>query len=220
MFRAMIVAAAVALSATATTAADIKPAVVFDMGGKFDKSFNEGVFNGVEKFREETGIAYREFEVTNASQREQAMRNMARRGSDPIVGVGFAQAPAVEKVAKEYPDLRFAIIDMVVDLPNVQSIVFKEQGGSFLVGVLAAMAAESGQVGFVGGMGVPLLRRFACGYVGGAKAANPDATVLQAMTGTTPDAWNDPVKGGEIAKSQIAQGSDVVYAAAGGTGIG
>ncbi len=220
MFRAIIVAAAVVLSTSAASAADIKPAVVFDMGGKFDKSFNEGVFNGVEKFRKETGITYREFEVTNASQREQAMRNMARRGSDPIVGVGFAQAPAVEKVAKEYPDLRFAIIDMVVDLPNVQSIVFKEHEGSFLVGMLAAMASETGKVGFVGGMDIPLIRKFACGYVQGVKHANPDATVYQNMTGTTPAAWNDPGKGKELARSQFDRGADVIYHAAGGTGLG
>ncbi len=213
-------AAAVAISFTTTQAAEISPAVVFDMGGKFDKSFNEGVYNGVEKFRKETGIKYREFEVTNETQREQALRKMAQRGSDPILGIGFAQAPALEKVAKEFPNLRFAIIDMVVDLPNVQSIVFKEHEGSFLVGVLAAMASKTGKVGFVGGMDIPLIRRFACGYVQGAKFQNPNAEVIQNMTGTTPSAWNNPTKGGELAKSQFDRGADVVYAAAGGTGVG
>ncbi len=221
MKRAIIAAAAtLIMGAAPVLAADISPAVVFDMGGKFDKSFNEGVYNGVERFKKETGISYREFEVTNAAQREQAMRNMARRGSDPIIGVGFAQAPAVEKVAKEFPDLRFAIIDMVVDLPNVQSIVFKEHEGSFLVGMLAAMATKTGKVGFVGGMDIPLIRRFACGYVQGVRHVSPDATIYQNMTGTTPSAWNDPTKGNELAKSQFDRGADVVYHAAGGTGIG
>ncbi len=210
----------VGLSTTAVFAEEIRPAVVFDMGGKFDKSFNEGVYNGVEKFREESGISYREFEVTNETQREQALRKMAQRGSDPILGVGFAQGPAMEKVAAEFPDVRFSIIDMVVDLPNVQSVVFKEQEGSFLVGVLAAIASESGKVGFIGGMDIPLIRRFACGYVQGVKHARPDAEVIQNMTGPTPAAWNNPTKGAELARSQFDRGADVVYAAAGGTGVG
>jgi basic membrane protein A len=213
-------AAATALLTGAASAAEISPAVVFDMGGKFDKSFNQGVYDGVEKFKSETGIEYREFEVTNEAQREQALRRMAQRGADPVLGIGFAQAPALEKVAKEFPDTRFAIIDMVVDLPNVRSIVFKEHEGSFLVGALAALASESGKVGFVGGMDIPLIRRFGCGYEQGAKHINGDAEVVQNMTGTTPAAWNDPGRGSELAKSQFERGVDVVYAAAGGTGVG
>ena len=221
MLKKFIAAAAMtaALSATAL-AADDKPAVVFDIGGKFDKSFNEGIFNGAEKFKKESGIAYGEFEISNEAQREQALRNFADQGYSPIIAAGFAQAAALEKVAKEYPDLKFAIIDMVVDLPNVQSLVFKEDEGSYLVGMLAAMASKSGKVGFVGGMDIPLIRKFACGYVQGVKATKPDATVFQNMTGDTGAAWNDPVKGGELTKAQIAQGADVVYHAAGGTGVG
>src|SRR3546814_142655 len=161
--------AALLVSATLARAAEIEPAVVFDMGGKFDKSFNEGVYNGVERFKKETGIEYREFEVTNETQREQALRRMAQRGADPVLGVGFAQADALAKVAKEFPDTRFAIIDAVVELPNVRSIVFKEHEGSFLVGMIAAMKSETGKVGFVGGMDIPLIRKFACGYEQGAK---------------------------------------------------
>ncbi len=213
-------AAAVAFGAFAAQAQDYTPAVVFDMGGKFDKSFNQGVYNGVEKFKSETGIAYREFEVTNETQREQAIRRMAQRGANPVLGVGFAQADAIGKVAKEYPDVRFSLIDGVVDAPNVQSIVFKEHEGSFLVGMLAAMASKTNAVGFVGGMDIPLIRRFACGYEQGAKHVNKDAEVIQNMTGTTPAAWNNPGRGAELAKSQFDRGADVVYAAAGGTGIG
>ncbi len=214
------VIAGILLASTAASAADISPAVVFDMGGKFDKSFNQGVYDGAERFKEETGIAYREFEVTNETQREQAIRKMAQRGANPIVGVGFAQAGPMETVAKEFPDTSFTLIDGVVDLPNVQSVVFKEQEGSFLVGVLAAMASESKMVGFVGGMDIPLIRRFACGYEQGAKHADPAVDVIQNMTGTTPSAWNDPGRGSELAKGQFDRGVDVIYAAAGGTGIG
>ncbi|RED50870.1 BMP family lipoprotein [Aestuariispira insulae] len=213
-------AAAVMFAVASAQAGDFKPAVVFDMGGKFDKSFNEGVYNGVERFKSEAGTKYREFEVTNETQREQAIRKMAQRGSNPVLGIGFAQGPAIEKVATEFPDTNFAIIDMVVDKPNVQSIVFKEHEGSFLVGVLAAMASKSGKVGFVGGMDIPLIRKFACGFAQGAKHANADVEVIQNMTGSTPSAWNDPGRGAELTKGQFDRGVDVVFAAAGGTGIG
>lgn len=208
------------LAASAATAADISPAVVFDMGGKFDKSFNQGVYDGVERFKEEAGIEYREFEVTNETQREQALRRMAQRGANPILGVGFAQAGPMEAVAKDFPDVKFTLIDGVVDLPNVQSVVFKEQEGSFLVGLLAAMASNSNSVGFVGGMDIPLIRRFACGYEQGAKHVDENVTVIQNMTGTTPSAWNDPGRGSELAKGQFDRNVDVIYAAAGGTGVG
>ena len=216
----MAAVAALAMSAAAAMAADDKPAIVFDIGGKFDKSFNESMFNGSEKFKAESGVAYGEFEIANEAQREQAIRNFADQGYSPIIAAGFAQAAAVEKVAKEYPDLKFAIVDMVVDLPNVQSIVFNEHEGSYLVGMMAGMASKSGTVSFVGGMDIPLIRKFACGYVQGVKAAKADAKVIQNMTGDTGAAWNDPVKGDEITKGQMSQGSDVVYAAAGATGLG
>lgn len=215
-----ITAATILIAAVPAFAADIDPAVVFDMGGKFDKSFNEGVYNGVEKFKKETGIAYKEFEATNETQREQALRRMAQRGSNVVISVGFAQAEPLKKVAAEFPKTKFTIIDNEVDLPNVQSVLFKEHEGSFLVGVLAGMASKTGKVGFVGGMDIPLIRKFACGYEQGVKYARKDAELFQNMTGTTPAAWNDPTKGAELAKSQFDRGADVVYAAAGATGIG
>jgi basic membrane protein A and related proteins len=201
-------------------AQEFVPAVVFDMGGKFDKSFNESAYNGAERFKKETGVAYRDFEVTNEAQREQALRNMARRGAHVVVGIGFAQASGMEKVAKEFPKLKFTIVDAVVNLPNVQSIVFKEHEGSFLVGMAAAMASKTGKIGFVGGMDIPLIRKFALGYEEGAKYVNPKIEIFQNMTGTTPAAWNDPTRGGELARSQFDRGADVIYAAAGATGLG
>ena len=220
MKRQLLVLTAAVTLASSAMAADLKPAVVFDMGGKFDKSFNQSVYEGVERFKKETDVKYREFEVTNPSQREQAIRKMAQRKSNPVLAIGFAQATAVEKVAKDFPDTKFSIIDAVVKLPNVQSIVFKEHEGSFLVGLLAAMKSESKAVSFVGGMDIPLIRRFNCGFAQGAKYAVKDIKVLSNMTGSTPSAWNDPVKGGELARSQFDRGSDVVFAAAGGTGVG
>ena len=209
-----------AATLAASFAALAEPAIIYDLGGKFDKSFNEAAYNGMEKWKKDTGKKYLEFEVTNESQREQSVRRMAEKGASPIISVGFSQASAVEKVAKEFPKLQFAIVDMVVDAPNVQSVVFKEQEGSFLVGAMAAMASKTGKVSFVGGMDIPLIRKFECGYEQGAKFANPKAEVFQNMTGTTGAAWNDPARGGELAKAQFAKGSDVVFAAAGATGTG
>jgi len=210
-------AATLAITASAAVA---DPAIIFDLGGKFDKSFNEAAFAGATKWAEETGGSFREIELTSEAQREQALRRFAEAGNNPIVMTGFAFATALEQVAADFPDTKFAIIDMVVDQPNVRSVVFNEHEGSYLMGVAAAKASKSGTVGFVGGMDIPLIRKFACGYVQGVKAANPDATVIQNMTGTTPAAWNDPVKGAELTKAQIGRGADVVYAAAGGTGVG
>jgi basic membrane protein A and related proteins len=211
---------ALAILSIAAGAAHAQPAVIYDMGGKFDKSFNEAAFNGAERWKKESGKAYLDFEIANEAQREQAMRRMADKGANPIIAIGFSQGSTVEKVSKDFPKLQFAIIDSVVKNPNVESIVFKEQEGSFLVGMMAALASKTGKVGFVGGMDIPLIRKFQCGYEQGAKYANPKAEVTSNMTGTTPAAWNDPTRGAELAKAQFAKGVDVVFAAAGGTGIG
>ncbi|WP_172299033.1 BMP family protein [Pseudoruegeria sp. HB172150] len=209
--------AALAISAVAALA---EPGLIIDLGGKFDKSFNESAYNGAKRWVDETGGSYIETELQSEAQREQNMRKMAERDANPIVVLGFANGSTLEKVAPDYPDTSFAIVDMVVDAPNVKSIVFSEHEGSYLVGLIAGMKSETGTVGFVGGMDVPLIRKFACGYAQGVLAANPDAKVISSMTGTTPSAWNDPVKGGELAKAQVSQGADVIYAAAGGTGVG
>jgi basic membrane protein A len=198
----------------------IKPAVIYDLGGKFDKSFNEGVFHGATKFTKDTGIKFRDLEIQNDAQREQILRKFAKDGFSPIIMPGFAWATALTKIADEFPKTKFGIIDMVVDKPNVQSMVFKAEEGSFLVGVIAAKTTKTGTLGFVGGMDIPLISAFECGYAQGIKYADPKYKVISNMTGTTPSAWNDPVKGGELAKAQVAQGADIVYAAAGATGQG
>ena len=215
-----LMGAAAALAISATGALADGPAIIFDLGGKFDRSFNEAAFTGAERWAEETGGTYAEIELQTDAQREQAMRRLAEAGNNPIVMAGFSQATPLAEVAPDYPDTTFVIIDGVVDEPNVRSVIFSEHEGSYLVGMLAAMASETGTVGFVGGMDIPLISAFACGYAQGVVAVNGDATVIANMTGTTPAAWNDPVRGGELTRGQIAQGADVVYAAAGGTGLG
>ncbi len=212
-------AATLALSAGAAFA---EPALIYDLGGKFDKSFNEAAFNGAQKWADETGSTFREIELQSEAQREQALRRFAEAGANPVVTTGFAIASILGEVAKDYPDTKFVNIDgWLPEIPaNVKLIGFQEHQGSYLVGMMAAMASKSGTVGFIGGMDIPLIRHFGCGYAQGAKAVNPDIKIIANMTGTTPTAWNDPVKGSELAKAQISQGADVIYAAAGGTGVG
>jgi basic membrane protein A len=214
-----LLGAAATLALTAGIAA-AEPAIIFDLGGKFDKSFNEAAFGGAEKWAKETGGTYKQLEMQSEAQREQALRSLAEEGANPIIMTGFAFGDVLNTVAPDYPDTKFGIIDMVVDQPNVQSVVFTEDQGSYLVGMMAGLASKTNTVGFIGGMDIPLIRRFGCGYAQGVKAVKPDATVILNMTGTTPAAWNDPVKGAELTKAQKAQGADVVFAAAGGTGVG
>ena len=206
--------------APAARAADFSPAIIYDFGGKFDRSFNQSASEGVQRFKKETGVSVHEFEIQNASQREQIMRQFAHRGATIIVAVGFTQASAVETVAKEFPAVHFAIIDGVVDLPNVESINFREQESSYLCGVAAALATKTSKVGFVGGMDIPLIRKFAVGYRAGVAAVDPKIEVIANMTGTTPAAWTNPSAGAELAKGQFGRGVDVVFTAAGATGIG
>lgn len=218
LMRQFLGAAATLALLSGAAAAD--PALIYDLGGKFDKSFNEAAYAGAKKWAEETGGSYKELEMQSEAQREQALRRLSESGANPIVMTGFAFGDVLNTVAPDYPNTKFVIIDAVVDQPNVRSVVFTEEQGSYLVGMMAALASKSQTVGFIGGMDIPLIRKFACGYAQGVKAVNADAKVLQNMTGTTPAAWNDPVKGAELTKAQVAQGADVIYAAAGSTGIG
>ena len=214
-------AVSLALCSFVAHAADFKPAVAYDSSGKFDKSFSQAVYqNGVTRFMEQSDVNVREFVPSTDAQREQGLDRLARKGFSPILMVGFMYGSALQKVAAKYPDTQFVIIDAVVDLPNVKSILFKEHEGSFVVGAIAAMKSESHKVGFVGGMDIPLIRKFACGYEQGAKFINKDIEVFQNMTGSTNAAWSDPARGAELTKSQFSKGADVVFAAAGGTGSG
>jgi basic membrane protein A len=209
-----------ALLAAGPVAAQQGPAVVYSVGGKFDGSFNQAAAEGAAAWAAETGRAVAEFEPRDVGQMGSALNRFAARGHDPIAAIGFLQAGAVAEAAAAHPAARFTLIDAVVEAPNVQSVVFREQEGAYVLGVLAAMASESGVVGVVGGMDIPLIRRFACGFAQGVKSVEPAATVLYNAAGDTPAAWADPARGAELARGQIAQGADVILQAAGGTGLG
>jgi len=197
-----------------------KPVLLYDIGGKFDKSFNEAAFRGAERFNNDTGISFRDFEPNSETQYEQALKRFARRKADIIVAVGVGYSVAVRNVAKRYPDIKFTVIDAVIDLPNVQSITFKENEGSFLVGMIAGMTTKSGKLGFIGGMDIPLIDRFKVGYKQGVAFVRDDVSFIDNYVGTTPAAWNDPIKAAEMARSQYARGVDVIFSAAGPSGLG
>src|SRR5262245_54049062 len=194
--------------------------IVFDIGGKDDRSFNAAAFKGVTRAAKDLPIVLRDVEPGDPTSIEPAMRAFAERGYNLIIGVGFAQTPDIESVAKDYPNLNFAIIDGVSQLPNVASLIFKEHEGSFLVGMIAARTSKTGTLGFVGGMDIPLIHKFEVGYEEGAKAVNPAIRVIPNYIGVTDAAWNDPVKGKELARTQIEKGADVIFAAAGNSGLG
>jgi basic membrane protein A len=210
----------------------IRVGIVFDIGGKDDRSFNAAAWAGAKcaatgSWPDGTScgkatlpIVLRDIEPGNPTSIEPAMRAFAERNYDLIIGIGFAQTPIIELVAKDYPNIRFAIVDGVSNLPNVASLVFKEHEGSYLVGMLAAKNSKTGTIGFLGGMDIGLIHRFLGGYEEGARAINPNIRVIPNYVGVTDSAWNNPGKGKEIALAQISKGADVVFTAAGNSGLG
>ncbi|HZI86597.1 MAG TPA: BMP family ABC transporter substrate-binding protein [Pyrinomonadaceae bacterium] len=206
--------------------------IVFDIGGKDDRSFNAAAWAGAKcaetgNWPDATscgkpplGIVLRDIEPGNPTSIEPAMRAFAERGYDLIIGIGFAQTPIIELVAKDYPNIRFAVVDGVSNLPNVASLVFKEHEGSYLVGMLAAKTSKTGTIGFLGGMDIGLIHRFKEGYEEGARSVNPNIRVIPNYVGVTDAAWNNPGKGKEIALAQISKGADVIFTAAGNSGLG
>ena len=216
----MTIAALCVAGSAAAAAGAPKLGIVYDAGGKFDKSFNQSAAEGIERFKKQNGINVFEAQASSDTQAEQVLRGLARKKLDLIISVGFSQTQAVQKIAAEFPAVHFVLIDGNATGKNVNSILFKEQEGSYLVGVAAAMASKTKTISFVGGMDIPLIRAFACGYAQGAKAIAPKIQIMQNMVGTTSAAWNDPAKGGELARAQFDRGADVVFAVAGGSGMG
>lgn len=205
------------------TAAGYKPVIVFESGSaKSDKAFTEAAHTGAENARNELGIAYKEYKITPGEDRETVLRKIAESGATLIVAVGFQNVMPVLKLAEMYPNVRFTVIDGIVPplFANVQSVIFKDHEGAFLVGMIAAYTSRTGSVGFIGGMDVPLIRNFSFGYIQGAKYARPDVKVLTEMVGATRDAWSNPARGSILAEKQFLDGVDVVFAAAGGSGLG
>ncbi|HYE66182.1 MAG TPA: BMP family ABC transporter substrate-binding protein [Pyrinomonadaceae bacterium] len=208
---------------TQTSAADeskVHVGIVFDIGGKDDRSFNAAAWEGVKRAAKDFPIVLRDVEPGDPTSIEPAMRAFAERGYDLIIGVGFAQTPIMQQVAKDYPELHFAIIDGVIELPNVASLIFKEHQGSYLVGMIAAKKSKTGVIGFLGGMDIPLIHKFQVGYEEGARAVNPNIRLISNYVGVTDAAWNNPGKGKELALAQISKGADVIFTAAGNSGLG
>lgn len=198
---------------------DLKVGIVLSTGGLGDKSFNDSAYRGLERAKAELGVNFKYIEPASPSEDEQFLREYAEAGYDLIVATGFQMKNAAEKVAGDYPNLKFVVIDDVIDKPNTKSLIFKEAEGSFLAGAAAAMASKTGIVGFVGGIEVPTIQKFQKGYEQGAKYVNPSAKVISIYVGGQ-NPFNDPVKGKEVALAEIQQGADVIYHGAGATGIG
>jgi len=198
--------------------------IMLSVGGRGDKSFNDAAIEGLERAKAELGIEYRYEEPVEVAAMEDILRFLAEQEMDLIISVGFLTADALSVVAQEFPEQKFAIIDSVVDLPNVASLVFKEHEGSFLAGALAALMTETGTVGFVGGMDIPLIQKFHAGFEHGVEHINEtqgkNVNVVAAYAGTTGEAFRNPVKGKELALAHMDAGADIVYHASGGTGIG
>jgi basic membrane protein A and related proteins len=198
----------------------IRVGMAFDAGGKNDKSFNQSAYEGAQRAAKDFKAEVKDFEPADPSQVGQGIRNFAQSGFDVVVGVGFANEPSITATAKDFKDVKFAVVDSVPAGDNTTGLVFREHEGSFLVGYIAGKTSSTGVVGFVGGMDIPLIHKFDAGYVAGVKAACPTCKVISNYVGTTPTAWNDPAKAKEIATNQNSQGADIIYAAAGASGLG
>ncbi|HTS17333.1 MAG TPA: BMP family ABC transporter substrate-binding protein [Verrucomicrobiae bacterium] len=206
--------------AASSARADFKVGLLLDRGGKDDKSFNASAYEGATEAKKKLGITLKYVEATDDNSFEPLLRAFAQKDFDLIIGIGFAQKEAIAKVAAQFPQKHFVLVDSEVDAPNVRSLMFEEHEGAYIVGAIAAMTSKTGKIGFVGGMDVPLIRRFEMGYEAGAKKINPQITVIANYVGVTGDAWNNPPKGKELAMAQYDAGADVVFAAAGASGFG
>lgn len=220
MVKSSITALLLLLICTVSSAEVLKVGLVLDKGGKDDKSFNSAAYQGALKAEKDLKIALKYVEATDTNAIENLHRSFARKNFDLVIGIGFAQKDAVKKIAAQFPKVKFAIVDGEVSAPNVRSLLFEEHEGSFVVGALAAMTSKTNSVGFVGGMDIPLIRRFAMGYAAGAKYVNPKITTIENYVGITGEAWNNPAKAKELALSQYAKNADVIFVAAGASNSG
>jgi basic membrane protein A len=207
-------------TAWAAQAAEFKVGLVLDRGGKDDKSFNASAYQGGQEAKKKLGIFLKYVEASDDNAFEPLLRAFAQKDFDLIVGIGFAQKEAVKKVAAQFPQKHFAIVDAEVDAPNVRCLLFEEHEGAYLMGAIAAMTSKTGKIGFLGGMDIPLIRRFAMAYEAGAKKINSQISVMDNYVGVTSEAWNNPPKGKELAVAQYDGGADIIFAAAGASGLG
>ena len=214
-----------AKEAAKSSSAGFQVGLVFDIGGRGDKSFNDAAYAGLQKAQQDLGIRFSTLETSEGSDREAQLRQLASGDSKLVFGVGFLFTDDVRALAKEFPDKKFACIDYTVTPndtlpPNLVALKFREEEGSFLVGALAALLSKTGKIGFVGGMEIPLIRKFQAGFVAGAKAANPKVQVMVKYAGTTGAAFKDPTKGKELALAEYHAGADIIFHASGSTGLG
>jgi len=218
-FAVLSLVAAIVLVAPSAFA-EFRVGLVLDRGGKDDKSFNASAYEGAMEAKKKLGITLKYVEASDDNAFEPLLRAFAQKDFDLIIGIGFAQKEAIQKVAAQFPNKHFAIIDAEVNVPNIRSLLFEEHEGAYIVGAIAAMTSKTGKVGFIGGMDVPLIRRFEMGYEAGAKEINPHISVMANYVGVTSEAWNNPPKGKELAMAQYDSGADVIFAAAGASGFG
>lgn len=205
----------ISLSAFAT-----KIGLVIDRGGKDDKSFNAAAYEGLVRAQKELGIEGKVVEAADTNSFDLLLRQFANRKYDLVIAVGFTQKADTEQIAKQFPKINFAIVDAEVSLPNVRSLLFEEHQGAFLMGAIAALNSKTGKIGFIGGMDIPMIRRFEMGYVAGAKYINPKIKTTANFIGVSSEAWNNPAKAKELALSQYASGVDVIFGAAGASTMG
>ncbi|MBC7397090.1 MAG: BMP family ABC transporter substrate-binding protein [Bdellovibrionales bacterium] len=205
---------------SANALAEIKVGLVLEKSGKDDKSFNASAYLGLKRAEKELGVTTKTVEAPDNSAYESLQRAFADKKFDLIVAIGFHQLEAIKKNALRFPEQKFVLVDEDANLPNVRSVMFEEHEGSFLVGALAALHAKGGKVGFIGGMDVPLIRRFEMGFAAGAKNINPKIEVISNYLGVTGEAWNNPPKAKELALNQYRHGVEVIFAAAGNSGMG
>jgi basic membrane protein A len=210
-------------------ASDARPGLVLDVGGLGDQGFNDSAYAGLERAEKDFGVKGDYLESTAPTDYTDNLTQLAESGFDPVIAVGFLMTEDLTEVSQQFPDTQFAIVDSVVDTPNTMDLVFREQEGSYLAGVVAGLMTQEDTeyttsdekvVGFVGGQTGPLIEKFQAGYEAGVESVCPDCEVLVKYAGSTPDAFNDPARGKEISLQQISQGADIIYHAAGNTGAG
>lgn len=220
MLRKLLFTAAILAAPCAAAAQDLSPAIIYDIGGRFDKSFNQSAYEGVLRFETDRGIPVEGVELQPSDDRRVVLERVASGEANFVIALGFSFSDALNATAAAHPDDRFVSIDSVVEGPNVASFVFKEHEGSYLAGVAAAMASEKGALGFVGGLDIPIIRRFHSGFALGARSINPDIRILSLYMDQSAAPFDDPFGGGQAAMALVDDGADVLYAAAGLTGLG
>ena len=222
---ALIAVRAGAAVRPATGVHPVRAGIVFDVGGRGDKSFNDAAYKGLERAQRELGVEIQTLEMGEGTEREAALRQLAAAGCQLVFGVGFLFSDDIRQLAGEFPDTRFACVDYTLKQgetlpPNLAALEFKEEEGSYLVGALAALLNRSGKLGFVGGMQIPLIKKFEAGYRAGVAAIDPRIQVLAKYAGTTGTAFKDPTKGKELGLAEYNQGADIIFHASGSTGLG